>query len=706
MALTKLGLRHQLRELQELGVGGSAFRIAWELKRRSRFFEVVDRAPVHDEPTAGALERAPSTWRDRLWFTAPEVVRDQMGSMLDQDAHARLCEEARSATRGRIVSFSHEVRDYGHPIDWHRDPVTGQDVPADLHWTRAMASVRGDVKDLWEVGRFPHAYAMGRAAAYHPELRDELGRALVEQIESFLEQNPFGRGVHWASGQEIAFRLFAWTFALPTLLFDVADDAFLARLAGHVHDAGVHIARHVDYARKATYNNHLLSEAAALMLVAFLLPGSTASPSFADRGRELFDEGVRRQFYADGGYIQQAHNYHRVALQDLVWAVSILRASGESVTSAWRDAGLRSVEFLQAQQAPNGSLPNYGNNDGALVSPLTSCSYDDFRSVLQAVSVELRDERCFEPGPWDEEALWFSGPLPRGVPAPARARSRSFRTTGHHVLRGDDPGTFALFRCGTLLDRFTQMDMLHVDVFWRGHNVVVDPGSYRYNGAPAWNAHFLGTASHNTIVVDGENQMVHVRQFKMLYPAEARLLRFHDDGEWTLCAGEHDGYRRLPGEVRHRRSVLRLPGELWVVVDTINGQGEHDIRLHWLLGPYPQESPSSVQTEAGTFELVIFDGQGEEQDPTVVTGVADPPRGWLSRRYAHKQPTPSLVVQRSAELPLQLVTVLGPAPVFAKKEAEGWYVCSAEGEARFDLVDGIPSGVNVGAVSPPSATPE
>ena len=108
---------------------------------------------------------------------------------------------------------------------------------------------------------------------------------------------------------------------------------------------------------------------------------------------------------------------------------------------------------------------------------------------------------------------------------PART-SVSFAHTGYHVLRGRNESTFAAFRCGSLHDRFSQIDMLHLDVWWRGQNVLVDPGSYQYNGAPCWHEHFMRTAAHNTVVVDGCDQMVHHRQFKVLYWTRARALSF------------------------------------------------------------------------------------------------------------------------------------------------------------------------------------
>src|SRR5262249_33285953 len=150
-----------------------------------------------------------------------------------------------------------------------------------------------------------------------------------------------------------------------------------------------------------------------------------------------------------------------------------------------------------------------------------------------------------------------------------------------------DEASFATFRCGSLLDRFSQIDMLHLDVWWRGINVLVDPGSYLYNDRPEWHEHFMRTASHNTIVIDQLDQMLHFRQFKVLYRTRARLLKFEDDERWSLASGEHDGYRRHDGGCIHRRSVLFLKDDLWVVVDHVRGSGRHSVRLHWLGGDLP-----------------------------------------------------------------------------------------------------------------------
>src|SRR5262249_39278688 len=158
--------------------------------------------------------------------------------------------------------------------------------------------------------------------------------------------------------------------------------------------------------------------------------------------------------------------------------------------------------------------------------------------------------------------------------------------------------------------RFSQIDMLHADIWWRGRNVLVDGGSYQYNGAPRWHDHFMRTASHNTVVVDGRDQMVHHRQFRVLYRTTAALTRFEDHPAWAVCGGEHYGFQRHAGGCVHRREILFLKDDVWIVCDHITGAGNHAARLHWLGGPFewtsgPADRGLEMRTPEGTFSAVV-----------------------------------------------------------------------------------------------------
>jgi asparagine synthase (glutamine-hydrolysing) len=685
--------RDRLQELVELGPRGVLFRASWEAKLRTGLTALVERAP--NPLPASALPSLPELARS-LPFRAADVAR-AMAPLLDDHARLRLQEVAMLGAEGRILAFGRWMADYGDPPDWFVNPVSGRRWNPKRHWSRALGEERrcGDVKLAWEIGRFPQAYHLARAAAVEPNQRPLLAAALAAQIESFTRQSPFGRGIHWTSGQEIAFRLMGWLFA-ASVFQDVPAFTAIAPLIGSaLHASTVHVERHFGYTQFAVYNNHLLSEALLLLLAGSLLPAAPEAARWREKGLTVLDEQAGRQFYEDGGYIQLSHNYERVALQDYLWATGLRRARGEEVPASWLAAMARGVDFLHAHQNPvDGRLPNFGANDGALPSPLTACDYSDFRPTLQAANLAARGERLYPPGPWDEQAAWLVGPA--ALEAPLRKRPRrsvSFKPTGFHVLRTNDEETFLAFRCGSVKDRFSQIDMLHVDAWWRGENVLVDGGSYLYNGPSRWHEHFVATESHNTITVDGHDQMLHYRRFKNLYWTQARLLQFRDEPGWTLAEGEHEGFKRKKGGVIHQRSVLLVKAGLAVVVDRVTGAGTHAARLHWLGGPLPwywdeQAATLLLRAASEPFCLTVLGEDGAPLRGCVVAGRSSPQRGWLARYYGEKVAVPSLEVEQRSTLPLVFVSLMGAGPIQAETSGGAWTVRAGAAKVRFRLDEG------------------
>lgn len=688
----RAALRDLLQEAWELGLPGVAFRVRWELGLRSGWLALTERPPA---PLAAGS--AGAALLDRLPFAPAAAVRASLADRIGPARLAPLGQRSADAASGRIRCFGRWLGDFGDPIDWHLNPTSGQRWDPRAHWTEALRDTgrAGDVKLTWEVGRFPHAFELARAAALGAFPASTAAAALERQLTAFVSGNPYGRGIHWASGQEIALRLLAWLFAASVLRDEPRMQAALPAVAQHLHEGAVHLERHVDYARKAVGNNHLVSEAFGLYLAGALLPETPGARRRKALGLELLTEQADRQVYEDGGYLMHSHNYQRAAVQLYVVAASLRSREGEEVPRAWHSAMERSLRFLVAHQCPHdGRLPNFGSNDGALPALLSTCDHSDFRPFLQALSLTVRGERLYEEGPWDEEAGWLLGP--QALSAPLRKAHRasvSFPASGFQVLRGRAPGTFAAFRCGTLRHRFAQIDMLHVDVFWRGENVLVDGGTYLYNGPPKWNAHFTGGASHNTVTVDGRDQMVHHRRFKLLYWTRARLLRFEDSGAHAVAEGEHDGFRRHPGGCVHRRAVLHAKDDVWVVLDRISGTGSHTARLHWLAGPYahryePGAGRLALDTPAGEFTVTVLAADGTPLEGDVVRGAEHPPRGWWSRYYGEKVATPSLAVIRAGDAPIELVSVLAAGAPAIRVEADRWQVESGSCRVRFRIREG------------------
>ncbi|MFN2453701.1 MAG: alginate lyase family protein [Pyrinomonadaceae bacterium] len=686
-------LTESLQELREMGVNGSLFRFMWELKMRTGLIALSN-------PKSPALiTGAHQSWASGIPFTEPSEVREAMRDRIAAVKLEELPRVARDAANGRILYFGKWHADFGVPINWNLNPVNGRSWKSSMHWSQSLvgASDIGDIKYTWEIARFPHAYHMTRAAAFDPATSVGLAQSLEAQIQEFIKAAPPDRGVHWYSSQEIVFRLVAWLFAYKGLLNKDTEARLLEQtIAKSVVAGAIHIEHHIGYSRYAVYNNHLLAEALGLFIAGTLFPSVSGSRRWRELGLQLLCEQSERQIYRDGAYIQQSHNYHRVALQMLLVAWMFMQHQGEAPPECWSQSLARSLDFLIAHQnPPDGRLPNYGFNDGALPLILSTCDFSDFRPTLQAVSVAVRGERIYEPGAWDEEAVWFYGAKALAAPLrPRKKKSVSFTETGYHVLRGRDAANFCAFRCGSIRDRFSQIDMLHLDVWWRGLNMLVDGGSYSYNDSATWHNYFMRTASHNTVMVDRHDQMLHYRRFKCLYWTQAKLLRFEDHPDYAICAGEHYGFQRFLKKCVHRRCVLFLKDDLWIVVDKIYGSGTHDVRLHWLCGDFQDEHDKreerlTLTTPEGLFSVQVYDEHGQRLPLDIAAGQEHPPRGWVSRYYGEKRPTPSLTVETRGQLPLTLVSILGAGSPVASVQGTDWCISEGTNRARFQIQDGL-----------------
>jgi hypothetical protein len=128
--------------------------------------------------------------------------------------------------------------------------------------------------------------------------------------------------------------------------------------------------------------------------------------------------------------------------------------------------------------------------------------------------------------------------------------------------------------------------------------------------------------------------------------------------DWAV--GRHDGYARPPVRATHRRSVIFVKPEYWILVDEFAGSGQHSLQFNFHFPPGAEFSRFGNAWQAAKngahFRLIPL-GALEWR---VVTGETGPVQGWCSENYGHKEPAAALVGSTRVELPARFVTVLWP----------------------------------------------
>lgn len=669
--VNKLKLAWQL--WRQMGLRWLLFRVSYAIQVHTGILRL--RTPVfawHERPLRSWLKsdvpgepEAYRRWREQH---GGHFFFDELPAVpANASWHTRsVVEAADEILDGKWPYFRHTIYEVGCPPDWHVNPMTGERIPADRHWTQIGEFDQGDIKLVWEASRFSNVYTLVRA--YASTRNEHYPEAFWNLVEDWARNNPPHLGPNWKSGQEVALRLMAWCFGLYAFSGSVHSTAERIAFAAAVIAAQAErIAMDIAYAH-STKSNHGISEAAGLWTVGLLFPEFAQAAQWREAGRCLLEKEIRRQIYADGSYVMPSANYYRMSLQICLWAI---RLGEKNQVPLARDVNVlvaKGLKFLYHLLDPDtAQLPNFGSNDGAYALPLDSCSYMDFRPILQLGYYTIDRGHCFEDGPWNEPLLWLFGPealdTPPAVSAPPHIDDLSAEQGGYFTLRGDHSWIF--IHCAHFTDRPSQIDQLHVDLWWRGINIACDPGTYLYNGPSPWHNGLVSTGVHNTVQVDGQEQMTQAGHFTWVNWAQGnvRCQSRSEQGQIAYWEGGHNGYQRLSNPVLHRRGVARLGMEHWLVVDYLQSSGKHTYRLHWLMPELahtwdPLSGTLLFDTPSGPY-LARMGCSSPGVDYSLVIGEQHSTRGWYSCYYGHKQPAISLAAQ-AKDSTLWFWTLFGP----------------------------------------------
>lgn len=534
-----------------------------------------------------AADSSKTRWLERSRRFMPVPSSDDLKSIADDQLWKRqVTDVCTDALNGSYPFFSHWTGELGWPPDFNLDPVNKLRWPVGRHWldTARSGPPFDDIKLVWEPSRFTLAFHLARE--YVRSGDERWAEAFWQMIDAWIAQNPVNESVAWACGQETAFRTMAMlTGAFCTLTSTSASDERLASLELLCWQAGRRISDNLNYALSQK-NNHGLSEALGLWTVGILFPEFPESDTWTRCGEKFLVKELDRQVYDDGSFVQNSMSYHRVMLDDVCWYVALTKHNARSLDPQFLRKAQQATRWLSKfVDQRSGRVPNYGANDGANVLPFSCSDYLDFRPVLQCAAnlLDVGDAKI-EKGPWDEKTLWLHGSVPRKSGEDIESTCWHAPQGGYFVLYGDDSKVFV--RATTHRDRPSQCDMLHLDLWYRGYNILRDAGSYFYfHKNPEVKKYYYSSRAHNVVWGDGTEQMLKGPNFLWFnWPVSEATF----DTENSLRCSAH--FRGVDNYT-HNRTVTRR-GECYQIVDQVNGLERYN--LNWRLAPefaWSQEDP-------------------------------------------------------------------------------------------------------------------
>jgi hypothetical protein len=612
--------------------------------------------------TAALLDhfRERSTPKFLPGFDVPSIeVADLQRSVFPVET-ARLIESAqRIVHEHRWTLLGYDERDFGDPIEWRRDIVSGELWPLEYHVDVNLAREGSDVRVLWELNRLSHLIMLGRA--YTLTQDEQLAETFFEHLESWRCQNPVGQGPNWACAMEVALRSMNLLAAFQLFRSSPSlNDARLLQLLVMFEAHGAHIRRNSEFSYLAT-SNHYLSDVVGLYWLGTMLPELKAAKQWREFGRREMLREMDTQILDDGADFEASTGYHRFVLELFLYSFILSSANdGEIPERYWRKLHAM-LNYLHAYLRPDGRAPLIGDTDSGQVIPIVKRDADDHAYVLIVGASFLKDSQFKKK--WNsaitEELLWILGAQGvqeyQALPATRDAdTSTAFVDAGTYLMRDSD--LYLLFNTSGngVKGRGSHghNDLLSIEVSACGTSFIVDPGTYVYRTDLEERNRFRSTAYHSTVQVDDVEQNTINRDLPFVVGDEAHthVLACEMNAERDLVIGEHDGYARLNQPVTHRRSVeFNKRGRFWVIEDALLGAGEHvfDFRFHLANDVEASVSSKGIVTvtsgETAARLLIV---------PLDVNQLPELEPRWTSRDYGAKMASVSVFWTLRASAPL------------------------------------------------------
>lgn len=591
--------------------------------------------------------------------------------------------EADRVCRGKFSFLGIDFQ-AGPEIEWQQDPVTRKNWPAKFYADlkipfceqSEVSNTPGDSKHVWEMNR--HDFLIDCARAYYLSRDEKYSKRVGELVSAWIFANPYLEGVNWAGPLEVALRSMAWLWAYQFCRTSncISAEAHCEWIKSFYRH-GQYLSRHLEV--YSSPNNHLVGEATALYLLGSFFPEFAGSTNWRNRAWSILAQQPEKQFYSDGGSTEQAISYHHYCLGFFLIAVLTRMRQQFPVPAIMQKRLEKAFEFSMWMTTPDGTVPRIGDTDDARSIRLGPFLPWDFRNLLSIGAILFRrgDFKAIAEG-FSEDALWLLGAqgtqtfeeLPDSF---LEETVRVFPSSGYAILRNwEQEGHHTCFDCGDIgigLRRddvaiFTHghADMLSLTISSFGKPLLVDAGFYTYNGSPDWHRYTRDVQGHNTVRLDGQSQAKFHKRNAWARVLQPGPMAWKSDTNFECVQGCHNGFLDIENCKNHRRAVIWNRESCWLILDRLEGVGEHYVEVFFHFAPGQLQSNDSeecatIVTDEG-IHATIQAVNSTTLKIDASCGGLEPDQGWIATGYGRKVPAPQVRYHGNVRLPCILPFVL------------------------------------------------
>jgi hypothetical protein len=419
----------------------------------------------------------------------------------------------------------------------------------------------------------------------------------------------------------------------------------------------------------------LLTESGGLLTTAVSYPEFRKAKEWLEIANARLESLTEEQILPDGSHMEGALGYLFSCLLSFARAAHLQQINGLDPPGILNETVVRGLAYSIGIVEPSLFLPAVNDSD-RLYLP----------DVLEGFGPSL---------PGTPEVQYIRSERSEGYPPPETIFYLPF--AGHVVLREswESDALYALFDVGVFGNIQAHEDRLQFELAAFGETLLGDMGRSTYKPGAARD-YFMGTESHNCILVDGRG-MNFRSQPPAMWISRSPVQCPHElqtQIQWAQAA--YNGPWQDPAlKIQWTRRFTFvtpfgiLPG-CWIVSDRIEGQGNH--RIDQLLNFYPghasvNSDSQRVYYQRNAVQLVVQAVADQSPEISMVQGQERPFRGWFSPYLGVTEPAPSVRITGESTLPVRRDLVLmpyrlgEPCPLVSVRREEDKVICDTIGGA-------------------------
>jgi len=475
----------------------------------------------------------------------------------------------------------------GDKIDWHLDYKNFITFP--MKFSGFIKFIKfasiGDVKYVFEINKHQEFVRLCQAFLFTNKSR--YISKLVENLYSWIENNPVLFGMNWSSPTVAAYRLISWTLSFELVRKENIISYETYSKWGQIVFEHIKMISN-NYSLYSSAGNHLISEATAVFI------GCLRWKIFFDANDRNYLEYMQRkafnilineidkQIYNDGVNHEQAISYQIFSANQFFIALYFGEKCGMKFPEIFYEKLYKSGKFLRLITNRSGTAPQIGDEDNAW--PYRLCGQDANRvsEQLGVFGIFFGDSSLHISNRLPESAFWLFGSkeMEKGRKndvcndlnlKPVLNYQKYCQNGGYYISKirqKEHDESLVILDCGPVGTQMTgahgHSDALSLYLSLGGTWFLVDSGTYHYHNTKIRKFMRLSSA-HNTLCFgEGTSQDKYLGPFLWGKRHSARGQMSNDRGRFIGCV------KWWSGEVHYRELVISENSLL--IIDTWKGK--------------------------------------------------------------------------------------------------------------------------------------